>query len=795
MKFFSILLTTLLFFQITFASMHDGNIGGQIKDKVTRQPLVGANVVVEGTVKGAASDMDGNYMITDLKPGSYNISIYYLGYNTVLKSNVIVNPKKTTVLHIRMEADILESESIEVTASYFEKPVDAVVSSRSVDMEEIRRAPGSNLDIQRVMQTLPAVVSASDQNNEIIIRGGNPGENLFLMDEIEIPNPNHFSQQGTGGGPINMINTMMVREVDFYAGAFPAKYGDKASSVMDISLREGSRESFQAQFDMGMAGAGFLIEGPLGSGRGSYVLSARKSYLDLLAGSFGLTAIPNYHNLQGKLIYDLNKNNTIIFNALYGADAINIENEGSGGYSRGAENVDTDGSQYAAGATLRTMWSPQMYSKTTLSLVHSNWNTDVYRLENEKRETYFKNKSKVDELTMKTDFGYKLGENTELSFGASYKNIRMNPVMEWRADTTFIYDVAGGNPDSIIGIKQIIPDWSTASDEQGNKGAIYSHFSTALLKRLHLSAGLRYQYFDHNEFHSLSPRLGISWYFDPKTTLSFAYGKHFQSPDVINFAWNEENKDLTSYSTEQFVMGFEKIFRDDIKFTAETYYKKYEKVPVFKRFTTSDPFDYYENRMLNSGKGEAYGIELFLQKKLTRNFSTIISYSYSRAQAKDLRDGSWYDWDYDYRNVFTFIGGYKIRYYEKDWFQDMKKTWWYKAFAFLIPINDEIEWSIKYRYLGGRPYTPKVYHPEYKTWIVEENAPFNSVRLPEYSRLDLRLDRRFFFDNWNLVNYFDISNILNHKNIWEYQYNHEEGTKEEVLQFEPFFVGGVIIEF
>lgn len=403
---FIFLIIILVSIQLLFADIQKGNIGGRIMDKKTQQPVIGANIVVEGTARGAASDMDGHFMINGLRPGSYNLSVHYLGYKTLLKSNVIVNPKKTTIMHIRMEADILQSETVEVTASYFENPKEALVSTRTMDFEEIRRSPGASLDIQRVMQALPAVVSASDQNNEIIIRGGNPGENLFLMDEIEIPNPNHFSQPGTGGGPINMINTMMVREVDFYAAAFPAKYGDKASSVMDISLREGSRERFQAEFDMGMAGAGFLVEGPINSGKGSYVLSARKSYLDLLVSSFGLVAIPRYHNLQGKLTYDLSPKNTLIINGLYGGDGIKIEDEGSGGYSRGAENVDTKGNQYAFGATVRTMWNPQIYSKTTLSHVHSDWLTNVYRKEAAGKKTYFKNESKVDAITLKTDFGY-----------------------------------------------------------------------------------------------------------------------------------------------------------------------------------------------------------------------------------------------------------------------------------------------------------------------------------------------------------------------------------------------------
>ncbi|HHJ53587.1 MAG TPA: hypothetical protein ENJ89_10365, partial [Caldithrix abyssi] len=204
------LLILLGCFSLSWATVQKGNLAGTVRDKISQQPLVGVNIVVENTIQGAASDVNGNYFIPALQPGSYNISFQYLGYQTVLKSNIIINPGKTTVLDVIMEADVLESESIEVTASYFQKPLDAVVSSRSVDMEEIRRSPGSNLDIQRVMQALPAVVSASDQNNEIIIRGGNPGENLFIMDEIEIPNPNHFGQHGEGGGPINMINTLMV---------------------------------------------------------------------------------------------------------------------------------------------------------------------------------------------------------------------------------------------------------------------------------------------------------------------------------------------------------------------------------------------------------------------------------------------------------------------------------------------------------------------------------------------------------------------------------------------------------
>jgi len=193
---------------------------GKVVDRATQQPLLGVNIIILESKFGAATDTSGFFFIDKVNPGSYNIGFYYLGYKSILKSNVIINPGRTFDLYIEMVQDILESDAVEVSASYFEKSKESIVSSRTVDFEEIRRDPGSDLDIQRVMQALPAVVSGTDQNNEIIVRGGIAGENLFLMDNIEIPNPNHFGDQGAGGGPINRLNTFMIRKVDFFAGAF-----------------------------------------------------------------------------------------------------------------------------------------------------------------------------------------------------------------------------------------------------------------------------------------------------------------------------------------------------------------------------------------------------------------------------------------------------------------------------------------------------------------------------------------------------------------------------------------------
>lgn len=796
MKYFITAILILFSTHPSFADQKPGSITGRVMDKKNLQPLVGANVVIDGTSKGAATDLRGNFVIERLQPGSYNLTIYYLGYITVKKSNIIVNPNRSTVLEIQMEETALEVESVEVTASYFQKAKEAVVSTRSMDFEEIRRSPGDLVDIQRAVQALPAVVSGSDQINEIIIRGGYPGENLFLMDNIEIPNPNHFAIQGAGGGPINMLNSYMVRNIDFYAGAFSAKYGDKASSVMDISLRDGSTERFRAEGSLGMAGVGILAEGPIGANGSSYIFSARKSYLDLIISSTGLTAVPHYYNLQGKMTFNLNPQNTLFINSVYGNDNINIEEGDEAGYGRGAENVDTKNSQYVLGLTWRSFWAKNFYSLVTASGVRSDFFADVYEKPAPKiKDTYFTNDSRESEYTLKSDFVLQAHKNLELNFGASFKRVQFDYDVWDEADTLYVYDYLGPDPQAIVDTFQIYPELRINRNIGSYKGALYAQASLDFLKHFRLTAGLRYDYFHYNQFASLSPRLGFSYFVNPKLTLNLAYGKHFQSPAYIELAANPLNKDLNNKFTDQYIAGLEYLFRDDIKLVVEAYYKKYSDVPVNKTLTTIDPFDYNDQRYLNAGTGESKGFELFFQKKITKGFSSIVSYSHSVSQATDPRFDTQYNWDYDYRNVLTLITGYKMDFRNKLWFVNMKHKAWFKALSWLpfFPA-DEVELSGKFRYLGGRPFTAPVYYPQLRKWVVQEQQQLNTERFPAYHRLDFRIDRRFIFDTWNLVVFFDLVNIYNRDNVWDYNYN-DDGTRKRVLQYQTLPVGGVSVEF
>jgi hypothetical protein len=763
----TLLIIVFLASGILFAAT--GKLVGKITDQDTHQPLIGANVSITGSNLGAATDLEGDFTIVELPAGSYNIEIEYIGYQKQLKSNIIVRSGITTVLNIKMSPEIIEGEGTRVVASYFSIPKEAVISSRSMDFEEVRRAPGSNADIQRVVQALPSVVSGSDQMNEIIIRGGNPGENLFVMDHIEIPNPNHFGEQGAGGGPINLLNAMMVENIDFYAGAFSAKFGDKASSVMDISLREGAKDNFHFDLDLGMAGAGGIFEGPIDNGNGSFIVSARRSFLDLIISNTGLSAVPEYYNLQSKINYDFSPKNKLIVNGAIGVDRIRIEDQegGSDGYNRGAENVLSKNKQFIGGATLRTLWSKKVVSFITASAIRNEYNSDVYS--NDDGLTYFLNESIEDEYMLKTEFSWQLNKRVTVDFGSKVKFSQFDNYLWTDADTLFDYESQPG--DAIFERVLHGPIIQEAKAETYKSGT-YLQLKYKIVPSVEIQSGLRYDYFDYTSENTLSPRLGVSWQTTPATKLSLAVGRIFQSPSYLVLTANPLNASLKDRYADQVVAGAEYLFNKDTRLTLEVYHKRYENVPVERELTSIDPYAEFFGEYVDTGKGRATGIEFYLHKKLTENWSGIISYSYSKSESKDLRYDKWIPSDYDYGHVFTFIGGYK----------------WSDS------NGDEYEVSAKLRYLGGRPYTEPTYVAKNRRWIVTGDQDINNKRYPDYFRMDVRFDQRYFFENFNIVTYIDVANVFNQSNIWSYQYN-EDGSREDILQYEVFPVGGVTFEF
>lgn len=799
-----------------------GTITGIVLDEATQQPLIGTNVIVRGIGLGDATDEEGRFEIEDIPVGTHHLTVSMIGYEKRIFLNLPITSARPLNLIIELKVSALKGEEVEVTGKAFTRSSTSVVSTMHVDNAEIRSDPGGAYDIQRVVQSLPSVTTATDQENEIITRGGMPGENLFLLDNIEIPNPNHFGFEGAGGGPINMINPLFVRDIEFTPGAFSARYGDKASSVMDIRLREGSRDRFESDFDLSMAGAGINAEGPIAGGRGSFLASTTWSYLDLIVKSFGMTAIPRYNNHQAKFVYDLSPSSRIIAIGLAGFDQINIKAENEV-VSRGAESVDWDGETFVGGVSLQTLMGEHGYGLTTLSSVVKNSYTWVYGF-GDKDNPWFTRDNSLSENTLKSDWLIKspLGN---FSAGVQVRNVDFL-YDEWSGeDTLYLYDTTYWNGDEwsvdeplVVDTLYAIPEFNFEEEGSIWKIGIYSQWQRKLGRRTQVTAGGRVDYFSVTEEMVISPRVNLEFILNDITNFHFGYGKHYQFPGyyLVFRDNNGLNYDLKAKYTHQIVAGMERFFDLDFRGSVEAFYKTYENLPTHYYWTNPkeeypEPLQ-HSTHWLNEGKAKSYGIELFLQKKLTRNWHLLLSYAWSHSQAKDMRllftgsgslndkeqEGEWYDWDYDIRHQLTFIGGWKKKFHEEIWYQELKKKKWYRIASTVLgplnPLADELELNVRFGYNSGRPYTERIYFPELREWVAIEDADWNSLRFPEYHRLDFMYLQRWMLPKVNIVAYVDIMNIYSRNNIWDYSYS-EDGTKSEVWQFMTMPIGGIILEF
>ncbi len=803
-----------------------GIITGYVTDSQTLQPLAGANIIIEGTMLGTAADSFGRFRLEDVPVGSSTLRVDMIGYAPVIRPNVHVSGVHQTQLTFELVSQAIDSEGVTVTSGYFESSSDAVISSRTVNIEEIRSDPVGGYDVQRMMQALPSVVSGSDQENEIIVRGGGPGENLFVMDHLEIPNPNHFGWETSGGGPINMLNTDFIERIDFYAGGFPAKYGDKMSSVMDITLREGNRDKFETKLDMNMAGLGIICEGPFSMGEGSYLVSLRQSYLKYVIKNTGLTAIPEYWNGQVKVVKDLNARNKIVVNAIGGQDYIKLEDEDTP-QNRGADNVISDGYQYTTGITWKSLFSEKGYSLISLGHTKTNWNYDVYSLIDGIKDSYALKDDTESDTFFKNDLIYRFSPELIVSTGMNIKyghydhnsvieESRINhyfyndPILD---DFTIIdeevyYQWLDEHPDTEPDIctycpPTILPQYMQNRTGHLWKSAAYFQVNYNILKKLSLHAGFRYDSVPYNRTSVVNPRVGLSWHLTNLTQINLAGGRYIQTPSYALLLWDKNEERLKNPRDEQIILGLDHLFAEDTKGSLEIYYKSYFDKPVEKSQITGD---FISEGYVSQGNGRAYGLEVFLQKKFADRWYGTFSYSYSVAQGVDPRvtnKKKYYDWNYDYRNVLTMIGGYKFKFIENVWYQKIRERAWF-TFTNWLPFfpADEVEASFRYRYAGGRPYTAEIYDYHIREWVTipdpaytnSEMIEWNTLRFDYYSRFDIMILRRFNFHSVSVTTFFDLQNVFNRDNPWDYV-RYDNGKKEIALQYKQMPVGGVIIEF
>lgn len=707
----------------------DGSITGRVFDAVTREPLPGANVLVLGTTLGAATDIDGNFTVRSVPPGTYRVQASVIGYSSFIATDVSVASGRQNRLSFPLQPTELALDAFIVQQdNYFTKSSDVQVSAQSLSFEEIRRSPGGLEDVVRAISVLPGVVQASAGRNDLLVRGGAPSENLFVVDNLEIPNINHFGSQGATGGPLSFINLDFVQDVTFSTGGFGARYGDKLSSVMSIQLKEGRSDRFGGKATISASQFGLNAEGPLGS-NGSFLFSARRSYLDFIFRAAGFGFVPEYWDLFGKATWKIDPSNEFSLFTIGVLDDIRFFNDSEDKRFSNSRILGNEQNQYVSSFSWKHLVENGFW---TFSLGRTFVNYS-FQQSDSLLQPIFRSGSREGETSLRADAVYLWDKTTEVSFGLLGKLARITG--DLRLDTTSVFRTQ----------TPFASEW----DSVGFKSAAYVQISRPLVTHLRATLGARVDYFNLIEKpFAFSPRLALSWAFSPVTTATASGGIYHQAPSFIWLTSNSDNKVLNHVRVTQLVLCIEHLLRPDLKIRLEGYVKEYRDYPASRSRSylvlanTGAGFGGAEEGfasfgfepLVSAGEGRGRGVELFVQKRLSDSpWYGLLSLSVGETDFTAL-DGISRPGLFDQRVILNLSGGYQL---DRDW-----------------------EFSTKLRYGTGTPYT-ELLAPDGR--IVAEK--YNQGRLPEFFSLDLRVDRRWQFSGWNLITYLDVQNVTNRKNI------------------------------
>lgn len=317
MRLLFLLIAILFSFSQAIAQI--GEIRGRVFNPVNNEGIPFANVVILGTDYGTTSDIDGNYVLSNLEPGLYNVRASFIGYRSQTQFEIQVTRARAVQLNFELREEASDLSEVTVNAE-FSRSDETPISIRRLNTNEIERYPGGNRDISRVIQSLPGVASTAAFRNDIIIRGGAPNENKFFIDDIEVPVINHFATQGSSGGPVGILNVNLIKNVDVITGAFPADRMNSLSSFFNFELKEGRSDKMFTQMTIGASEFTLSNEGPLGE-KTTYIISARRSYLQLLFRALGLPFLPDFYDFQVKTVTKINDKTELTF---LGVGAINL---------------------------------------------------------------------------------------------------------------------------------------------------------------------------------------------------------------------------------------------------------------------------------------------------------------------------------------------------------------------------------------------------------------------------------------------------------------------------------------
>ena len=720
-------------------AQNNGRLTGRVIDNQSLLPLEGATVIINQTTFGVITDSEGYFTINDVPPQTYNIEASFLGYATQTKFNVIVKSVGTADLLFKLDELSESLDEVVVSKSPFRTSKETPLSTQSLSAVEIETYPGGNNDIAKVAQSLPGISpSIGGFRNDFIIRGGAPNETVYYLDGVEIPNINHFSTQGSAGGPVGMLNVDFVREVTLSSSAFGAEYDNPLSGVLAFEQRDGNATEMATKVRIGASEAGITLNTPLFKrdkerSNTTLMLSARRSYLQFIFELVGLPIRPDYWDYQWKINHTIDAYNSISFIGLGSIDDFSVvaPDEFDAEQQSTIEQVPIIQQKTN---TVGLSWKRKFKSgngrmQTTLSTnrlqnvfsrFSDNENQTGLLFENDAVEQETKLRLQVTQFSSEWKLSY--GANVQLS---NYSNQTLG----------------------------LLENFNYASSIDFVKYGFFGKASRSYFEdKLSLSLGLR---LDADSFttgssliDNLSPRIAASYQLtsDQRWKLNASVGRYYKIPPYTMLGFqdlqgNFINKNNRYTQSDHYVFGVEYNWTPTARITVEGFIKDYSQYPVsildqVSLANKGGGFEVLGNEpVVDTGKGRSSGIEVLFQQKLTKNFYGVLAYThffseFSRANGP-LLPTVW-----DSRNLLSFTGGYKL-----------KRNW---------------EVSLRYRYAGETPYVPTDVAASLAAYprIVLDYSRLGEETLDVFSQGDIRIDKKWNFKRLSFNFYLEVQNFL-----------------------------------
>ena len=744
----------LLVFHTSLYCQNIGSLTGTVIDSESGLPLEGATVTVDKSNFFAVTDQNGFFEIVDLPTTTYNITARFIGFKIQTKFNIIVKSAGNRSLDFVLSPMPDKLDEVILNESPFKTSIETPLSTQTFSAVEIETYPGGNNDITRVIQSLPGISpSLGGFRNDIIIRGGGPNETVYYIDGIEIPNINHFSTQGSSGGPVGLVNISFIKDVTLSTSSFGAEYDNALSGVLAFNQKDANKEKLVGNFRLGSSEAGLTIEGPINN-KSSFILSLRRSYLQFIFKAFGFSFLPDYWDYQFKLNHEIDSNNSIKLIGIGSIDKLTVNEPDKFNFENQSviEQIPlTNQNTETFGLTWRRIYK-SMNGFFDLSISNNNLNNNFIRYKDNltKSDPTYSNISRENETKLRFISNHNFND-LKFSFGFNLTSAK------YTNNTKFnFYDI-----DYVTDLNLI------------KYGFFVKSSKLIFNQRLGVSFGFRFDQdnftSDNNIFSNFSPRLSLSYSLseDNNWKLNLSTGLYYKIPTYTALGFKDINDNFLNTNmlytkSNHYVFGIEYNTSYSSRFTIESFYKKYNNYPIsvldnISLANKGADFEVLGNEfLLSNGKGKSYGLEFLYQQKLQNNFYGIFSYTFFFSEFSNL-DNIYLPSVWDNRHLISFTGGYKL-----------KKNW---------------EISSKLRYTGNTPYAPvdttssSFSYPE----IIFDYSQLGNYFLQSFTKLDFRVDKRWNFKSTSMNFYIDIENLLGNEIPIPPEYGLSRDEKQNII--------------